>query len=322
MKEMYQKVAQVFADKVNALFESEQTLEAKFKSLYSQLEFDRTEHWSGIVYSLLRDAWLEAGPIVKCEPTGMDKLQILRHAQPLLDYNLFTQVLLNLQGYTGMHYMTGDAQKEIERLKAEWPKEFKLDPFAPKAKMVKQAEAVSEEQKRYNEVVSTLRALRIITQFTPQISFRVSPKGSTPAFADSRNISMIGQGGDKYLKTISSLKPYYITWDSVPWMITAAEIADSSHSDRPAGLIAEGISYPFYSKSGGQILSEVLFARKVMYEIFRGVDVTSETCIMIPRMRSILIVADVVAENLKKAFDRLKAQYPMLNLVEGARGAV
>jgi hypothetical protein len=315
---MYQKVAQVFADKVNALFESEQTLEAKFKSLYSALPFDRTEHWSGIIYGLLRDAWLEAGPVVKCDPTGMDKLQILRHAHPLLDYNLFTQALLNLQGYTGMHYMTGDAQKEIERLKAEWPGEWKLDPFAPKAKMVKQAEAVTEEQKKYNEAVSTLRALRIITQFTPQISFRVSPKGSTPAFADSRNISMIGQGGDKYLKTIPSLRSYYVTWDTVPQM---ASLVPQACGEKPGLTVFEapGIPYPFMSKSGGEILQEVLFARKVMYEIFGHMDVTNETCIMIPRMRSILIVADVVAENLKKAFDRLKAQYPMLSLVEGQR---
>src|SRR5271168_3040720 len=218
MTEMYQAAAQLFADKVNALFESEATLEAEFKRLYSGLPFDRTEHWAGIIYGLLRDAWYEKGPAVKCEPTGMDRLQIMKYAQPLLDYNLFTQVLLNLQLYTGMHYMTGDAQKELDRIKTDWPKNFTLNPFAPKAKMLKQAEAITDEQKRYNETISTIRALNIITQFTPQISFRVAPKGSTPAFADSRNISMIGMGGDKYLKTIATLKTYYITWDLVPSM--------------------------------------------------------------------------------------------------------
>jgi len=327
MSDLYAKVARVFADKIDALFESEKTLEDKFKSLYPGLPFDRTEHWAGVIYGILRDAWHEAGPVVKCEPTGMDKLQIVKHAQPLLDYNLFTQVLLNLQGYTGMHYMAGDAQKEIDRLKTEWPKEYKLDPFAPKAKMVKQAEVATEEQRRFNSAVSTLRALRIITQFTPQVSFRVSPKGSTPAFADSRNISMIGVGGDKYLKTSPTLRTYYITWDQVPAMAyfkpgDSLPIAPAPGVKPPtAGItfVADGIPYPFVSKSGGGTIQEVLFARKIMYEVFKGMDTTKETCIMVPRMQSLLIVADVAAENLLAAFRRLKEQYPMLHLVEGQR---
>ena len=102
INEIYQRVAQHFADKINILFESEKTLETVFKTFFEGLPFDRTEHWSGIIGKVLSDAWKDVGPIVKCEPTGMDKLQILRHAQPLLDYNIFTQVLLNLQGYTGM----------------------------------------------------------------------------------------------------------------------------------------------------------------------------------------------------------------------------
>ena len=317
MTEMYQAAARVFADKVNALFESEATLEAEFKRLYSGLPFDRTEHWAGIIYGLLRDAWYEKGPVVKSEPTGMDRLQIIRHAQPLLDYSLFTQVLLNLQLYTGMHYMTGDAQKEIDRLKTDWPKEFKLDPFAPKAKMIKRSQ-YTDEQKRYNETISTLRALNIITQFTPQISFRVSPKGSTPAFADSRNISMIGMGGDKYLKTLSTLKTYYITWDTVP--IMAFPIRTEKIDDKPGVVFSvPDVPYEIKSKSGGEVLQDVLFARKIMYEIFKGVDVTKETCIMIPRMQSVLIVADVYSENLQKTFAHLKEQYPTLTLTEGPR---
>jgi hypothetical protein len=327
MTEMYQAAAQAFADKVNALFESEATLEAEFKRLYSGLPFDRTEHWAGIIYGLLRDAWLEKGPVVKCDPTGMDRLQIIKHAQPLLDYNLFTQVLLNLQLYTGMHYMTGDAQKELDRIKQDWPKNFTLNPFAPKAKMLKQAEAITEEQKRYNETISTVRALSIITQFTPMISFRVSPKGSTPAFADSRNISMIGMGGDKYLKTTPELKTYYITWDMVPSMaymkpgdsLPMAPAPGVKPPQTGITFMAPGIPYPFVSKSGGQVLHDVLFARKIMYEIFKGMDITKETCIMIPRMQSVLIVADNYSENLQNAFKHLKEQYPMLTLTEGQR---
>lgn len=314
-------VASVFALKIDALFESEQSLEHKFKALYPSLPFDRTEHWAGIIWSVLRDAWYEAGPEVKSEPTGMDKLQILKAAQEFLDYNLFTQVLLNLQGYTGMHYMTGDATAEIARLKIAWDKSYTLDPFAPKAKMIKRSN-YTREQEDYNVTISTLRALRIIEQFTPQISFRVTQKKSTPAFADSRNISMIGMGGDKYLKTMPTLMTYYLVWEICPRMaIHDFNILEPLDQPGIKGMAfsAPGIAYAFYSKSGGEVLHDVLFARKLMFEIFKDVDITSETCIMIPRMQSILIVADKKADNLHKSVERLRQWYPTIKLVEGVR---
>lgn len=323
MIEYYQATAQYLADQVNTLFESEKQLEDFFKLLYPGLPFDRTDHWAHVFETLLNQAWFEKGPVVKSNPTPLDRLHIIRALHPLLDYNLFTQVLLNLQGYTGMFYIPGEAQKEIDRVKNDWKmKQWKSDPFAPKAKMIKQA--ATEEDKAFNNVVSTLRALRIITQFTPQISFRVSPKGSTPAFADSRNISMIGMGGDKYLRTLPTLKTFYITWDSVPMMavFTGAggfKVVNDQTAATSLGFQAEGIPYLFLSKSGGEILQEVLFSRKLMYEIFRGVDTTQETCVMIPRMNSLLIVTSVEGTSLRSAFELLKATYPMLQLTEGVR---
>jgi hypothetical protein len=315
MNEMYEAAAKHFAERVNAIFVSEQTLEAAFKLLYPGLPFDRTDHWAHVFETLLNEAWDAKGPVVKGNPTAIDRLHIIRALHPLLDYNLFTQALLNLQGYTGVFYLTGDAQKEIDRLKQDWAaKQRKSDPFAPKARMVKQAEAATEEQREFNNVLSTLRALRIITQFTPQISFRVSPKKLTPALADSRNLSMLGVGADKYLRTLPSLKTYYITWDIAAQMTKLVGVVD--------GVVvfqAEGIPYEFRSKSGGEVLNEVLFVRKIMYEIFRDVDTTKETCIMVPRMNSVLIVGDVGGESLKSSFERLKVQYPMLSLTEGPR---
>lgn len=319
MNELYQAAARHMAARIDALLASEQALEAEFKRLYPSLPFDRTDHWAHVFESVLNEAWVEKGPAVKGNPAPTDRLHVIRALRPLLDYNLFTQALLNLQGYTGMHYLTGDAEKEIERLRGEWKaKEWKSDPFAPKARMVKQAEAATEEQKAFNGVLSTLRALRIITQFTPQVSFRVSPKGSTPAFADSRNISMIGIGGDKYLRTLPALKAFYLTWDTVPQM---AAMAGTQAVDGKAGVVfkAEGIPYDFVSKSGGEILQEVLFARKLMYDIFGAVDTTKETCIMVPRINSLLVVANADGASLRAAFEPLKARYPMLSLTEGVR---
>ena len=345
MQEIYQRVAENFAARVNSVFESEASLEAEFKHFFAVpefqfkpeehfkavadqmkktptgIEFTRTDYWAGIVWGILKAAWLEAGPEVKSDPTGYDKLQVLKLAHPLLDYNLFTQVLLNLQGYTGMQYAVGDAQKEMTGLKENW-KHPKLDPFAPKAKKIKEAKTTDEQ--KFNTLISRVRAVNLIAQFDGQVSFRVSPKGSTPAFADSRNLSMIGVGGDKYLRVFPHLKPFYIAWapGTTPQLWTSKDANFETCGKVGAGatvLTFEGIPYPTISKSGGDIANEVMFSRKIMYEVFRDFDITKETCIMIPRMNSVLVVTAADGGHIKTTFERLKAVYPVLELYEGAR---
>lgn len=324
MQEIYQRVADTFAARINEVFLSEETLAAEFKKSFEHLEFSRTDHGSTLLNKMFRDCWKTSGPEAAVEPTGYDKLAVLRCLYHLLDYNLFTQVLLNLQSYTGMAYLTKDAEDEIEKLKSSWPKDAKLNPFEPKAKMVKNA--ATDEEKTHNNILSTLKSLKIISQFTPQVSFRVSPIGSTPAFADSRNISMIGAGGDKYLRTLPNLKPFYIHWapgstpDITQYVITVDAQYKTVPDPRGTQITAAGIPYPFFSKSGGDILTDVLFTRKIMAEVFAAHDITAEMCIMIPRMNSVLIVTDQNGLHLKKAFENLKARFPMLELAEGARG--
>lgn len=339
MQEIYQRVAERFVAKVNIVFLSEQSLEGEFRRYFAKGEpsvsfdghfksvaeeikasptgvtFSRTDYWNGIIWKMLEEAWLEAGPEIKSSPTGYDKLMILKLVHPLLDYNLFTQVLLNLQGYTGMRYAVGDAKAEMEGIKSGW-KHSKLDPFAPKSKKIKDAK--SNDEKSFNNIISRVRAVNLIAQFDGQVSFRVTPIGSTPAFADSRNLSMIGVGGDKYLRTFPNLKPFYIAWapNTTPKI---TRLDDGPGFPNGQWIYAEGIEYPFVSKSGGEILNEVLFSRKIMYEIFRDFDVTKETCIMIPRMNSVLAVTAVDGEHIRKTFERLKAVYPVLELYEGAR---
>ena len=259
---------------------------------------------------MFRDSWRTSGPEVKSEPTSFDKQAVLRCLYHRLDYSLFTQVLLNLQSYTGMVYMTGDAEKEMAKLKDAWSEDAKLNPFEPKAKMVKNA--ATDEEKQHNNILSTLKSLKIISQFTPQVSWRVSPVGSTPAFSDSRNISMLGVGADKFLRVLPNLSPFYLHWNPGSSPLMAERQLDG-------GFKAEGIPYPFYSKSGGGILQEVLFCRRVMADVFIAHDITSEMCILIPRMNSVLVVCDKHGHHLKKAFESLHTKYPMLELTEGSR---
>jgi hypothetical protein len=322
MQEIYQRVADTFAARIHEIFLSEEAMQTEFKKVFEHLEFDRTDHGSTLLNKVFRDCWHASGPEIKSEPTGYDKLAVLRCLYHQLDYALFTQVLLNLQSYTGMAYLTKDAADEMDKLKAAWPKDAKLNPFEPKAKMVKNA--ATDEEKQHNNILSTLKSLKIISQFTPQVSFRLSPIGTTPAFADSRNVSMIGVGGDKYLRTLPNLKAFYIHWapgtsPTMASVVGAPALSPSTTDFQGIVLKAEGIPYQFRSKSGGEILNEVLFARKIMAEVFAAHDITSEMCIMIPRMNSVLIVTDQYGLHLKRAFDALKQQYPNLELAEGAR---
>lgn len=337
MQASYQRVAECFTAKINSIFESEATLQTEFQRFFAKskvemplgehfksveaqiqntpagVEFSRTDYWNAIIWRVLEASWLEAGPEVKSAPTGYDKLMILKLTHPLLDYNLFTQVLLNLQGYAGMRYAVGDAQAELSGIKSNW-KHPKLNPFVPKAKKIKEAKTTEEQS--FNNIISRVRAVNLIAQFDGQVSFRVSPRSTTPAFADSRNLSMIGVGGDKYLRTFPNLKPFYVSWQPGQ---TPRIVVVTGTSPEGTVLETEGIPYPFVSKSGGDVLNEVLFSRKVMYEIFRDFDITRETCIMIPRMNSVLVVTAADGEHIRKTFDRLKAVYPVLELHEGAR---
>jgi hypothetical protein len=343
---IYQRVAECFATKINSIFESEATLQAEFQQFFAKskvemplgehfksveaefqktpvgVEFSRTDYWNAIIWRVLEASWLEAGPEVKSTPTGYDKLMILKLTHPLLDYNLFTQVLLNLQGYTGMRYAVGDAQAELAGIKSNW-KHPKLNPFVPKAKKIKEAKTTDEQS--FNNIISRVRAVNLIAQFDGQVSFRVSPKGSTPAFADSRNLSMIGVGGDHYLRTFPNLKPFYIAWQpgTTPqiWVLKEEgfETCGAKSNGKMTVLTFLDLSYPIISKSGGEIANEVMFSRKIMYEVFRDFDITKETCIMIPRMNSVLVVTAADGEHIKKTFERLKAVYPVLELYEGAR---
>jgi hypothetical protein len=299
----YSKIAELFANRINEVFTSEDTLKAEFEKHFPAFAFSRTDYWLSIMYLMMRDCF-HACMDIKAEPSGYDRYQVLQELHPLLDYNLFTQVQLNLQSYAGMAYRTGDADKHLDVLRSKW-KDAKLDPFAPKAKMFKII--ANETEKEFNHTLSTMRALKIVAGYTPLISFRVSPKGSTPAFADSNNISMLGVGGDQYLQT--NMNVFYIGWEQPPRMIELT-------SD--GGFAAEGIPYKFYSKSGGEVLNECLFARRIMYEVFNKIP-SSLTRIMIPRMNSVMIVTDMESDNFREGYIDLWKKLPFTNIWEGTR---
>jgi hypothetical protein len=266
------------------------------------------------MYRVFRDSWLEAGPEVKAEPTGYDRSAVLKKLTTLLDYNLFTQVMLNLQSYLGMAYQALNAEKDLKTME-EWWKNNKRSPFMPGSKMVKLSANMTTEDEKFNQDLSTIRSLKIIANFTPNLSWRVSPKGSTPALVDSNNVSSLGIGADRYLKVMPGLRASYVFWGpgSGPTMATIPP-ASSDHIT----FQAEGIPYVFRSKSGGEILNQVLFSRRMAYNIFCAHDVANETCIIVPRMSSILVVHDDNSYNLRHAIEPY-LDGGVIQLAEGSR---
>lgn len=315
---IYKAVATYLAARVREVWDSEDSMKKEWEKSFTHMPFDRTHHWQSIVYRMFRECWVERGPLVKVEPTGFDRLSVLRYLHPLLDYNLFSQVLLNLQTYNGMAYQTQDAQKELQKLKTSWEDEG-LNPFAPSATMIKSPN--NNREFRYNHALSTIRSLSTIQNFTPQISFRVSPMGSTPALADANNLSMLGIGADQYLRVLPQLEVYYLVWDMAPVM--AVHKSNALDPGKPGvqyhTLEAPGIPYAFHSKSGGEVLQEVLFARKLMYTLFEAIDVTKNMLIMLPRMSSLLVVADKHNVAVADALKGLQKRWSLLQIRLGSR---
>ena len=302
MADIYDRVASRFRDYIGAVFQSDQTLENEWKRNFESIPFDRTSHWQTILYRALRACWLEAGPEVKAEPTTYDRQMVLRALHPTLDYNLFTQVLLNLQTYNGMTYQVADAEKERETLREAW-KDRHPSPFDPGARM---HHIVTPADHEYNVALSTLRSLETVTAFTPMISFRVSPIGRTPAFADSNNISMLGMGADRFLRILPILEAYYLTWKIAP---RVTRIHGPSPESKSMIIQAEGIQYPFESKSGGEILNEVLFARKLAYEVYGALEGKVSMLTILPRMNSLMVVTDKVNERVRELLHKIQGQY-------------
>jgi hypothetical protein len=143
--------------------------------------------------------------------------------------------------------------------------------------------AVKGEEIEFNRDLSQLKALRIIAQAEPGAnSYRVSPKGSTPALADFSNLSMLGVGADRYLRTHPSLNVFYLCWENAPQMVTPV-----SGNEFEAKEISD---YRFTSNSGGDILNTVLYARYLMFQLAHDIK-DLHTSFFLPRMNSLLVVA-------------------------------
>lgn len=308
---MYMAVATELARRVKAIFASEDTLKETFAKYFSQLPFDRTERWNTILKAELRAAWKIAGPPTGSSSTTLfDEAHILHYLFSALmyDYNLFTQVLLNIQPSFLLNYRMPDAEATVLQLSAKWEGKSP-SPFDSKPRMFKMT--ATEEEIAFNRDLSTLKAMRIVAALTFSRSYRVSPIGTTPALTDSQNLSMLGVGGDQYLALNNEdRRAYYFCWDQAPERLTPGE--------KPGLFTAESIPYPFESKTGGQILNATLFAREVAAFIYYCLP-AHQIKVVLPRMNSVLLVTDLVVKDDSELLKRVENYFPMVRMHRDSR---
>lgn len=308
--EMYGRVADAYAAWVEEAFTSEDTLRKAWKEKYVLLPFDRTVHWGFILSNKLNEVWKKHGPVVLSNCTLMDQACILYALATRLDYNLFTQVMLNLQPKGIITYRTQDADRDLASLQEEW-KDITPNPFDAKAKMLRVAGDAASE--KYDHALSKIKALRIIAKSASgmKANFRVSPKGSTPALVDSENLSSLGTGADEYLCIPPGYSAYYFTWD-----IPAPAIMPDGNQ-----FSAEGIAYKFASKSGGDILYASLYSRHIMHSVYMEMGPIKPPLVQafLPRLNSILLMTNQASGEMKPVLDAIQKKYPGVKVHYGVR---
>lgn len=317
LSDMYHRVAEVFASRIEEMFSSEESLKAAHNKHFPALPFDRTERWHLTLHKELQAVWRQHGPAVTISMTAADCGHVLRRLATLLDYNLFTQVLLNLQDWHLLRYRVTDAESIMSKLEGKWAGR-KPSPFDPKAKMFKAAgnENLSIELNEFNQDLSRIKAMQIIAKLGPGRSFRVSPRGSTPSLVDSENLSMLGVGGDPFLIVPPGMAAFYLTWETAPEVVTVEEDG-KFHSPL--------IPYPFTSRSGGETLNSVLAARLLTSALYAFLPPEANS-VMLPRMTSLMLLTDA-DRSLVEEFVSLASKgwftdevpWPM-SLCIGARG--
>jgi hypothetical protein len=284
----YESLASAFAYRVMEVFATEDSMKEYYgKQLGEASPFDRTHFWNAVIPLLFEETWKMFGPAGASSSTLYDKQQVASRLQRCLDYSLFTQVLLNLYpqqfyGYDAL--LAGQLRARIQ----EKYKDSSVDPLAPKAVKIKNAKNSFEVE--YNTDLSALKAASVIEKLTATVSYRVSPMGTTPAFADSANLSMLGQGADQFLRVAPGYKVGYATWAQSATMIKP-NVRPSMTRDM-ATFQAENIDYPFSSKSGGQTLNDCLFSRYVAHHVWENYELELRPFItVLPRMNSVMVVA-------------------------------
>jgi hypothetical protein len=271
---------------IEEIWQSEESMAEAYKEILHLSKFDRTMDASKLVNRLVDN---EVMMTMNGSPLYYDKrIWILQHIQ---DFNIATQLLLNCQEGS-VHFNVDKLKDTIDGYREAGAGDTGWDPFDKKAKFL---EGDDVGTKAHNRILSDCRNSKILSAAMVGFnSFRVSPIGSTPAFADLNNLSNLSIMG------LSQI----VGSDVKIWMLNHKAIQDFIHvrQQEDGGTIADGLVYPIYSKSGGDILLRALTSRWVAYqalsERFR--------IYVVPKYDSLLTVGDDLPEGLKEFVSEFK----------------
>lgn len=252
-------------ESIKSVWESEQSLEAAYNEMLHLSHFDRTKDASKLVSRLM-------AKVINPHPTYFDVREWVKHNVP--DFNIASQILLNQM--PGVVRFKTD---QLERKVNEWSVEHKEEgPFAKKAKFMTEADPAAEE---FNAKLAGIRNLKILKEWVGLNSFRLSPIGATPALADFNNLSSL---------SINGLKPY-VNDDTRIVLLNHSAIAKriNLRQDEDGSFVADGLEFPVFSKSGGDIVTKSLMSRWVTTSLLYD----SLTLHVFPKYDSLLVVGDI-----------------------------
>lgn len=281
---------------------SEEAMTEVFNRCNRGPKFDRTTHGRAIVQKLFEDAWVsayEGGGAPK--PIYADRVKVLAELVPLLagDFNLLTQVAPNLLDFHFDVDRTGITTL-LDRLKAEFASRTDVpNPFADKKPKggVTASTHPPEVVRQYAYAVSVAKAASILLEADfPNLSYRITPFGKTPAFSDSANFGQLPAVGDPYYRPSvlwmpdKRLRLLFVTWGTAeggdPCPCDVLDDGSLSFHDLPEGYRT------FKSESGGSMLQQAMSSRKgagLLWQAWVRLG-APEGVVIVPRLNSIKII--------------------------------
>ncbi len=277
--------ATALAAKIRSSWASEESLEALYRETFPTLTYDRrSSALSPLFKKIVTDTWVKVGLPTAPKYNDVDKVMRALYGALDEDYNLFTQVLLNVQDYLDLRIDAQAAASALLNITKKYAS-VERSPFAPKAKFVRDnPQATDIEYNRDLDVVRSLCTSRVgatweVRSIPASITFGVTPIGVTPALFDSANFSTMGAAGDRYIQLPPGRKAFYLQW---------AEAKQLTELQPDGSFKAHGIhGYSFRSKSGGEMLNNCLYARRVAAAAYLA---GPPGVLVVPRLNSVLVV--------------------------------
>jgi hypothetical protein len=264
---------------IEEMWQSEESMVEAYQDIMHLSKFDRTKDANKLVNRIMDN--------LMDHPVYYDKR--LWVTQNTKDFNIGSQILLNCQEGS-VHFDIVKLDRDTQTWHGEG--DFEISPFEKKAKIVN---GEDEKSKLFNTILAGIRNLNILSAGLVGInSFRISPIGATPALADLNNLSNLSLLG------LQS----YIGPESTIWLLNHKAIEDyiHLHQQEDGGYMADGLVWPVYSKSGGDITPRALTSRWLAYQIL----MERYRVYVVPKYDSILMVGDELPGGLKEFVSEFK----------------